>query len=67
MQKLFFRILFAIFFVFFLIFSHSAYQYYVAIHSDDPIVPYLLVEVGTSTIVRGDIAIDMTQGDRYDL
>jgi hypothetical protein len=67
MQKLFLRILFAIFFAFFLFFSYSAYQYYVALHSDDPIVPYLLVEAGTATIVRGEIAIDMVMTDRYDL
>lgn len=67
MQKLFFRILFAIISAFFLFFSYSAYQYYVALHSDDPIVPYLLVEAGTATIVRGEIAIDMVMSDRYDL
>ncbi|MFZ2337259.1 MAG: hypothetical protein WAW59_03295 [Patescibacteria group bacterium] len=44
MQKLLLRILFAIFFAFFLFFSYSAYQYYLALHSDDPIVPYILVE-----------------------
>lgn len=67
MQKLLLRILFAIFLAFFLFFSFSAYQYYSALHSDDPIVPYLFVESGTATIVRGEIAIDMVKNDRYDL
>jgi len=67
MQKLLLRILFAIFFAFFLFFSYSAYQYYLALHSDDPIVPYILVEEWTATVVRWEIAIDMILGDRYDL
>lgn len=67
MQKLLLRILLAILFAFFLFFSYSAYQYYRALHSDDPIIPYILVEQGTATVVRGEMAIDMTRGDRYDL
>lgn len=67
MKKLLLRILFAIFFAFFLFFTFSAYHYYLAIHSDDPIVPYILIERWSATVVRGDIAIDMIWGDRYNL
>lgn len=46
--------------VFVIALSVTTYRYYQAIHSDDPIDPYLSVEDGTATITRGDIAIDMT-------
>ena len=49
------------------LFGWSTYQYYRAIHSDDPIIPYLSVASGSVTIGRGDIAIDMVSGDRYNL
>ncbi len=49
------------------LFGWSTYQYYEAIHSDDPITPYISVASGSVTIGRGDIAIDMTSGDRYNL
>lgn len=67
MQKLLIRIVLAILLAFFLFFSYSAYHYYVALHSDDPIIPYVLVEEGKATVVRGELAIDMVGGDRYDL
>ncbi len=53
--------------VFVIALSVTTYRYYQAIHSDDPIDPYLSVEDGTATITRGDIAIDMTLWETYDL
>lgn len=44
MQKLLISIMIAILTAFLLFFSYSAYQYYKALHSDDPIIPYVLVE-----------------------
>lgn len=44
MQKLLLQILLAVFTAFVIFFTYSAYQYYVALHSDDPIVPYVFVE-----------------------
>lgn len=67
MSKLLLRILFAGLFAIFLFFLVSAYQYYQALHSDDPIVPYIVVESGQATVVRGDIAVDMESTNRYDL
>jgi FecR protein len=60
-------ILLALGLVFVIALSVTTYRYYQAIHSDDPIDPYLSVEEGTATITRGDIAIDMTQPETYDL
>ena len=67
MQKLLIQILLAVFTAFVIFFGYSAYQYYVALHSDDPIVPYVFVEKGAATVVRGELAIDMTAGEQYDL
>jgi hypothetical protein len=53
--------------VFISFFGYSTYQYYRAIHADDPIDPYLRVSSGSVTIVRHELAIDMTIGDRYNL
>jgi hypothetical protein len=52
MPKLLLRILFSVLFALFVFFLFSAYQYYRALHSDDPVVPSVLVELGTVTIVR---------------
>ena len=51
--------------IFLILFGMTTYHYYQAIHSDDPIDPYLAVEMGSATIVRGDIAIDMEVSDTY--
>lgn len=67
MQKLLIQIVLAVFTAFVIFFGYSAYQYYVALHSDDPIVPYVFVEKGAATVVRGELAIDMTAGEQYDL
>jgi hypothetical protein len=53
--------------IFISFFGYSTYQYYRAIHADDPIQPYLLVDSGSATIVRAELAIDMTVGDKYNL
>lgn len=53
--------------IFISFFGYSTYQYYRAIHADDPIQPYLLVDSGSATIVRDTLAIDMVMGDRYNL
>jgi hypothetical protein len=44
MQKLLLNILLAVLLAFVIFFGYSAYQYYVALHSDDPVVPYVFVE-----------------------
>jgi hypothetical protein len=38
--------------IFIVAFAMTTYRYYQAIHSDDPIDPYLVVEQGQSTISR---------------
>ncbi len=53
--------------IFIVAFGMTTYRYYQAIHSDDPIDPYLLVEEGQATITRGDIAIDMITPESYDI
>ena len=45
----------------------SAYKYYRAIHADDPIDPYLLVDSGTARIVRGDVTISLSEHEKYSL
>lgn len=67
MKTLLLRILFAVFIAFFLFFLFSAYQYYKALHSDDPVIPSVFVEKGVATIVRGELAIDMNAGESYSL
>ncbi|MBC7498513.1 FecR domain-containing protein [Candidatus Gracilibacteria bacterium] len=48
-------------------FAMTTYRYYQAIHSDDPISPYLAVEQGKATITRGKIAIDMMTPESYEV
>lgn len=47
--------------------GYSSYKYYTILHSDDPIVPLLQVDMWSATIIRSDIAIDMTDFDQYRL
>ena len=67
MKKIFSIILIVFVFLFVVFFGHATYQYYVALHSDDPITPYVTVESGALTLVRGTVAIDMVQSERYNL
>lgn len=68
MKKNIFLIILAVFAVIFIIaFGMTTYRYYVAIHSDDPIDPYVSVEKGETTITRGEIAIDMTTPESYNI
>lgn len=53
--------------VFSVCFGISTYSYYTSIHADDPITPHLFVEAGNAKIIRGDIAIELTRGEQYDL
>ena len=53
--------------IFFIAFAMTTYRYYQAIHSDDPISPYLLIEKWTATITRGNILIDMITLDFYEV
>jgi FecR protein len=49
-------------------FSYSAYQYYRAIHSDDPIDPYLQVLIWSATIVRDrETSISLIAPETYTL
>lgn len=48
-------------------FGMSTYQYYSALHIDDPIDPYVFVHTGDVTVTRGNFAVDMIAGDRYSL
>jgi hypothetical protein len=53
--------------VFVIAFGMTTYRYYSAIHSDDPISPYLAVEKWTATITRWELAIDMMTPESYDV
>lgn len=67
MKKLFLIIFAAITLLFVTAFGVSTFQYYEAIHADDPIDPYLLVEAGSARIVRGDITISLSEKEQYNL
>lgn len=67
MQKILFPIFFLILFLFVSAFAWTTYGYYQAIHSDDPITPYLSVTSGSVTIARADIAIDMAAGEVFNI
>ena len=45
----------------------SAYKYYQIIHADDPIVPHVTVVEWGAKIIRWDIAIELTNGETYNL
>ena len=62
-----FLVFIAIALVFISFFGATTYRYYQAIHSDDPITPYLSVESGKATIARGDTAIDLIAPESYDI
>lgn len=47
--------------------GYSAYQYYLAIHADDPIDPYVLVESGSTRIVRGNLTISLEKEEKYNI
>ena len=47
------------------LFSWSAYEYYRAIHADDPIDPTLRVELGSGKIIRWDDAILLGAWEEY--
>jgi hypothetical protein len=66
-KNILFTLLYIALWAFISFFWYSTYQYYRAIHADDPIDPYLLVDTGSATIVRRELAIDMIVGDRYNL
>lgn len=67
MKKLFLIIFAVLTLGFVTAFGISAFQYYEAIHADDPINPYLLVESGSARIVRGDITIALSEAEQYGL
>ena len=66
-KHIFFAILAILASIFIIAFAMTTYRYYQAIHSDDPINPYLSVEKWQATIARWNIAIDMTTPESYDL
>jgi hypothetical protein len=45
----------------------STYQYYKALHADDPITPYVMVQSGALSIIRWDLAIDLWPSEQYDV
>lgn len=49
------------------LFTYSAYEYYKALHSDDPIDPYLQVELGQATVVRWAISFDIEKEWKFNL
>lgn len=65
--KIFSRIFIVIVAIFVIAMGISAYKYYRAIHADDPIDPYVFVEKGASRIVRGNITIQLTASEKYDI
>jgi hypothetical protein len=48
-------------------FAWSVYGYYQMIHADDPRKPEVFVMEGMTTIIRGDIAIDLISWESYEL
>lgn len=50
-----------------IMFGFSTYEYYKAIHADDPGTPALRVEEGNAMIIRGDIAIDLSKNESYEI
>lgn len=47
--------------------SVSAYRYYTAIHSDDPVTPRLTVDRGEASVIRGETAYDMKAQETLEL
>ncbi len=45
----------------------SSYDYYEAIHADDPINPTILIDMGEWTVVRWETAIDLSESESYQL
>ncbi len=63
--RIFLITLFIVFSWVFVFLGISAYDYYVAIHADDPIDPMIHTEEGFATVIRGDYAIDLNVGEDY--
>ena len=66
-KHIIFATLFSIISLFIVSFGISAYGYYKALHVDDPIDPYVLVHTGRTSIVRGDITINLDTSEEYRL
>lgn len=67
MKKFLFLVFSLLVAIFVTLFGISAYQYYTALHIDDPIDPYVSVLTGEVTVVRGELAVDMETGEIYRL
>ena len=67
MKKFFLAISVILVTIFIIAMGVSAYKYYRAIHADDPIDPYLLVDSGAARIVRGDVTISLSEHEKYSL
>lgn len=67
MKKFFLAISVSLVTIFITAMGVSAYKYYRAIHADDPIDPYLLVDSGAARIVRGDVTISLSEHEKYSL
>lgn len=52
MQKIFLRGVVVLVILFVAAFFYSTYRYYRVIHSDDPVIPIVLVESGSLTLVH---------------
>lgn len=66
-KNIIFSIIFIALSLFLFFFGLSAYKYYRALHVDAPIDPYLLVDIGTASIVRGDLTIHLDASEKYNL
>lgn len=67
LTRVFLALIMVVLCIFVVAFGASAYEYYRALHIDDPIDPYVQVTVGDVTVTRGNFAVDMVTGDRYSL
>lgn len=63
--RFFFLLLWVSSIIFMVFFGWSAYGYYQAIHADDPIEPFLSIEIGDGKIIRDNEAILLTEKESY--
>ncbi len=63
--RFFFLLLWICSIIFTIFFGWNAYGYYKAIHADDPIEPFLAIEVGNGKIIRDNEAILLTGKESY--
>lgn len=58
---------FGLLWVFLVLFLWSSFRYYTIVHADDPIVPTLRGEMGIATIIRSDLAYEISENESFEL